>query len=94
MPDLCEFIKFRISGKEEYKCIVTPELIIVELEPENDFLINKDLNEIYKLFKDDIKIKIIETTKPMILVEEDLYELFKNKNKSIEYLATKFDCEL
>lgn len=88
-----DFILLSLEGKNEYKCIISPELVIISVDPPNDFLLHKDLNEIYNFYKDQIKIRDLKIVGVPYLVGEDIFKKFSSKNKSIIYLHRKFECD-
>lgn len=94
MQESNKFLKIVLKGKNNYECLLSPELIIIKVEPFNEYLLNKDLNTIWADYRGLFSLNIKDTTNPLPLINEDIYALFKEKNNSIEYLKNKFDCVL
>ena len=91
MQDSSRFIRLSLKGKQEYTCLVTPELFIVEVDPHNEYLVNKSLNEIYEKYSGKIDIHLMSIEDPKPIIAYDKYDLFESKNPSIKYLKEKFN---
>lgn len=94
MPDSNSFIRILLKGKEDYECLLTPQYIIIKVNPENDFLLYKDLRILYRQFKEYMDIEIIGIENPPLLLDQDVYKAFILKNPKLKYLEKKFDCYL
>lgn len=89
-----KYIRISLKGNQTYDCLLTPDLIIVEVTPFNEFLYKKDLKAIWSQYRNLFSIDIKYTQNPIRLLNEDIYCLFKQQNKAIELLKNTFDCEL
>lgn len=94
MQDSNSFIRLTLEGNEKYKCLLSPQYFIIEVIPENEFLINKNLNEVYHQFKGKMKIKDLSVEDPPLLVAPDIYKRFIEVNPALKYLEEKFNCYL
>jgi hypothetical protein len=94
MPDSNKFIRLTLESKKKYECLMSPEYFLIEVIPENEFLINKNLNDIYCQFADKIKISNLSVEDPPLLVAPDIYKKFININPGLKYLEEKFECYL
>lgn len=86
--------EIKITGKQSFICTVDKENIILSCEPPNKELINNNLKQVYNKYKHKLTFEFIGSKEFPVVLYEDIYDKMKVKNSALEYLKTKFDCEL
>lgn len=86
--------KIKITGKDVFTCFVNKENVILSSEPHNDKLVKQNLKTLYSKYKHKLTFEYVGTEVYPLVLNEDLYDTMVPKNKSLEYLKTKFDCML
>lgn len=89
-----DFVNIILKGNEKYVCLMSPEKILIKVNPENGFLLYQNLDDLYKKFGNRIKILRVSQAKIPLLISEDIFEKFSKKNLSILTLYNKFNCSL
>lgn len=93
MSSSFDFIWATLEGKNKYKCLLSPDLRIIYVEPENAYLLYRDLQDVYSVHKGKFDIKNLELAGTPMLLDSDRFEHMSKKNPSLVYLAKKFNCK-
>jgi len=81
--------KYTIKGK--YSVLVDPRQTIIQCEPHSEEILYKNFKEFFSKYKALVEFEYLgEEPYPMI-IDEDVLEVFLDKNDSIKYLIDKFN---
>ena len=83
--------RYTIKAKKDYSVLVDPRKIIIECNPSSESLLFKDFSLIFDEYKRKIKFDYVGEEPYPLLIEEEIVEVFKKKNHSMNYLIKKFN---
>lgn len=81
--------KYIIKGK--YSVLVDPRQTIIKCEPHSEEILYKNFKEFFLKYKTLVEFEYLgEEPYPMI-IDEDVLEVFLEKNDNMKYLIDKFN---
>lgn len=86
--------KYTIEGKNTYTVLVDPRNIIISCEKPNENLLFKNFRDIFDKYKDLMTFSFKGEELYPLVVQEDIIEVFRQKNPGMDKLIETFNLTL
>lgn len=86
--------QYTIKTSKEYTITVDSKNIIIECNPHSDYLLFKNFRSIFEEYEDKAYFTCKGEVEYPLVVEEDVLNIMRDKNKAIDKLIEKFDLRI
>ena len=92
MKNICK--RYIVKGTKDYSILVDIKQTIIQCSPHSDKLLYKDFSELFNKYRTIIEFVYVGDEPYPMVVEEDVLEVFLEKNADMNYLIEKFNLKI